>query len=162
MAVHIHPVAIPPRYYKPLGQIAAGWNLTEYLIASIIWHIHDFNGPKEGRLFTYRPMAKQKLDMFKISIKHFAKTKYKDALTAFHQRATDLNTKRNMLIHGLWGRMPKEHKTWKVFFHRDFDDTVLLDRKVMSVDDVKHVAAQVQKLNRDVKKWMAKNRVPPP
>jgi hypothetical protein len=36
MAVDIHPALIPPRFYKPIGRIVAGWNLTEALVASII------------------------------------------------------------------------------------------------------------------------------
>lgn len=162
MAVHIHPVKIPPRYYKPLGQIAAGSNLAEALVSSIIWHVHGIWEPEEGRLFTYRPTAKQRLDLFKVSIKRFAKPSIRDDLKKFVDRATDLNKKRNMLIHGLWGRMPKEHKTWKVFFHQDADDTLFLKREIMTVDQVQKVADQIEQLNRDMKKWMAKHRVPPP
>jgi hypothetical protein len=162
MAVHIHPLKIPPRYYKPLGQIAAGSALAEALISSIIWHIHGIKEPEEGRLFTYRPSAKQRLDLFKVSIKRFAKPSIKNDLKGFHQRATDLNKQRNKFVHGLWGRMPTEDKTWKVFFHHDADDMLWLKREITSVEQVKRVAKQVEQLNRDMKKWMAKNHVPPP
>ena len=67
-----------------------------------------------------------------------------------------------MLIHGLWGRMPKEHKTWKVFFHQDADDMLLLKREIMTTEQVKNIASHIERLNRDMKKWMAMNRVPPP
>ena len=162
MGGHIHPLKIPPRYYKPLGQIAAGSNLGEALISSIIWHILGIKEPEEGRLFTYRPTAKQRLDLFKVSIKRFAKSSYKDDLKRFHERATDLNKQRNKLVHGLWGRMPKERKTWKIFFHQDADDMLLLKREIMTIEQVKRIASQVEQLNRDMKKWMAMNRVPPP
>jgi hypothetical protein len=161
MPVHIHPVKIPPRFYKPLGQIAAGCNLTEALISSIIWHIHGIKNVKRGRLFTYRQNAKPRLDMFKVSITNFADVSMRDALNAFHVRATDINKKRNKYVHGFWGRMPKE-QTWKVFYHYDHGDMILLKREVTTVDDVKKVASQVEQLNRDMKKWMAKNGVPPP
>ena len=36
------------KYYKPIGQIAAGWNLTEALVASIIWHVHKIKSPPVG------------------------------------------------------------------------------------------------------------------
>ena len=162
MAVHIHPLDIPPKYYKPLGQVVAGWNLTEALIASIIWHIHKIKQPEEGRLFTYRPSAAQKLQIFAVSIKRFVKdASIKDELTLLRGRASDLKAKRNMLAHGLWGRMPTQ-TIWKVFYHTETDDMLLLKRKEMNVETVRRIAADVRKLNFDLKKFMSRNGVPPP
>jgi len=42
-------------------------------------------------------------------------------LKRFHDRAAALKIKRNMLAHGLWGRMPRED-IWKVFYQRDTDE----------------------------------------
>lgn len=77
-------------------------------------------------------------------------------------RAADMNSKRNMIVHGLWGRMPKEYKTWKVFCHRGTEDMLLLRRDVMTVDSIAKIAAHINQLNRDLKKWMAQHGVPPP
>ena len=71
MAIHIHPLDLPPRYYKPLGQIVAGWNLTEALVSSIIWHIHKIKSPNMGRLFTYRANSVERLNMLKVSLKNY-------------------------------------------------------------------------------------------
>ena len=163
MAVHIHPLDIPPKYYKPLGQIAAGWNLAEALISSIIWHIHKIKEPERGRLFAYRPTAAQKLGIFRVTIERFVKDPaLKIQLKHLCTRAFSLKDERNMLIHGLWGRMPKQHKTWKVFYHTEVDDMILLKRKEMTTDQVKDVAAKIRKLNFDLKKLMTRIGVPPP
>jgi hypothetical protein len=69
VAVHIHPLDLPPRYYKPIGQIAAVWNLTEALVSSIIWHVHKIKNPPVGRLFTYRQNSAEKLRIFKLTLK---------------------------------------------------------------------------------------------
>ena len=61
MAIHIDPLNIPPRYYKPLGQLVAGWNLTEALISSTIWHLYKIKDPQIGRLLTYRLNSIDKL-----------------------------------------------------------------------------------------------------
>jgi len=57
---------------------------------------------KQGRLFTYRPPAHEKLKIFNVSIKHFAETSKRVDLKRFHDRAAALKIKRNMLAHGLW------------------------------------------------------------
>ena len=162
MAVHIHPLNIPPRYYKPIGQVVVGWNLTEALIASIVWHIHKIRDPKRGRLFTYRPSASEKLNIFIVSAKNFTKDPGQQRqLQSLGSRAKALKSKRNMLAHGLWGRMPKQ-AVWKVFYHREADDAILLRRQELTVDQVKAMAADISALNRDLKAWMSRNGVPPP
>ena len=162
MAVHIHPLDIPPRYYKPIGQIIVGWNLTEALIASIVCHIHGIRDPKRGRLFTYRTSATEKLKIFAVSAEHFLKDPRRQReLDLLRGRAADLKVKRNMLAHGVWGRMPKQ-TVWKIFFHRDTDDAILLRRRELTVDQVKRVAMDIRTLNRDLKKWMSRNGVMPP
>ena len=50
MAGHIHPLKIPTKYYKPIGQVIVGWNLTEALRASIIWKLHKI---KDVRKVTF-------------------------------------------------------------------------------------------------------------
>lgn len=162
MAGHIHPVKIPPRYYRPIGQILAGWNLTEALLSSIVWKIHGITNPKRGRLFTYRPSAREKLNIVNVTLKHFADAAMYHELKGLLDRASSLNTQRNKIAHGLWGRVPGDYKNWKIFYHRSTDDMVLLKREVMSVSDVANIALAVERLNRDLKKWMAKRAIPPP
>lgn len=162
MAVHIHPLDIPPKYYKPIGQVAAGWNLTEALISCTLSHIHRIKDVERGRLLTYRPSAADKLRLLKVTLKQFTKDPLlKKELIVIYDRAMDLKAKRNKLCHGLWGRMPME-KIWKVFYHTEADDMILLKRDVMSLDDVKKIAAQIHALNFDLKKLMARHGVPPP
>src|SRR5437016_1909374 len=106
MAVHIHPLDLPPKYYKPIGQIAAGWNLTEALIQSIIWHFHKIRDPAVGRLFTYRPISVEKLNILKVTTDRFIiDPSIKSSILALHKEANRLRSKRNSIVHGLWGRM---------------------------------------------------------
>jgi len=162
MPVHIHPLDIPPKFYKPIGQLIVGWNLTEAMIASIIWHIHKIKDVREGPLFTYRPSAAEKIRIFSITVKCFInKPNIQKELTSLRDRAAALKTKRNILTHGLWGRMPKQ-TLWKVFYHSETEDMLLLKRKEMTLDDVKLLAKDICALNSDLKKFMTRNRIPPP
>ena len=58
--------------------------------------------------------------------------------------------------------MPKERKTWKVFYLKDTDDTVKLKRDVMTVEQVADIAVRVRALNVKLKKLMTRMGVPPP
>ena len=163
MAIHIHPLDVPPRYYKPLGQIVVGWNLTEQFIQSIIWHFHKIRSPKIGRLFTYRPSSVEKLEMLKVTFEQFvADAAIKKELHDLHSAANKLRPIRNKYAHGFWGRMPTEHKTWKVFYSRGTGDTFLLRRDVAHLQDLKNTAAEVRQLNVRFRRFMQKHGVPPP
>lgn len=163
MAVHIHPLDIPPRFYKPLGQITACWNLTDALISSIIWHVHRIRSPSVGRLFTSRPNSVEKLNIFKVTAdKYVSDPTVSAELLALHKRADKLRGTRNTYIHGLWGRMPNEHQTWKVFYLKGTDDTYTLRRHIVSLADLRAVAADLRQLNVDLKKVMRKIGAPPP
>lgn len=160
MAVHIHPVVIPPRYYRPIGRIAAGWNLTEALISSIIWYLHGITKPEMGRLFTYRLGATAKIKLLDVTLQAY-NPKHAAQLKPMLTRVSDMESKRNDICHGLWGRMPKQ-TVWKLFYSKDTDDMPLLRRKELTPADVTKIADDLDKLNRDLKSWMSRNRVPPP
>ena len=163
MAIHIHPLDLPPRYYKPIGQIAAGWNLTEALVSSIIWHVHKIKSPPVGRLFTSRPNSAEKLRIFKLTLKKYVHDPGIQAqMLKLCGQANHLRNRRNTFIHGLWGRMPNEHKTWKVFYLKDTDDTDFMRREIVTVPQLTAVAAQVRQLNKDLKKLMREIGAPPP
>ncbi len=162
MAIHIHPVDIPPKFYKPLGQIAAGWNLTEALIASTIWHFHKITSPNRGRLFTYRANAMEKLNMFKVTAENFVSNpSHRTAMLKLYREADRLRGKRNTFVHGLWGRMPNQ-STWKVFYHKSTDDTWLLKREIVNLPVLTSLAAEIRQLNKDLKKFMVSIGAPPP
>ena len=164
MAGHIHPLRIPPRYYKPIGQIIVGWNLTEALIANIIWKLHIIKDVRKGRTLIYGLQVAHKLKILAVSAKHFTKSPaIHHELSRLLQRASALHVNRNLLAHGLWGRMPKE-RLWKVFKMQDMDDTLLMIRhevKAMDLDPM-HLAQQIRTLNSVLKKFMTRNRIPPP
>ena len=162
MAVHIHPLDIPSRYYKPIGQITVYWNLTEVLVSSIIWHIHKIKAPNVGRLFTYRLNSVERLKVLKVSIDRVSDASIRDELTGLQKEADKLRGLRNTIIHGLWGRMPKERRTWKVFYLKDTDDTIKLRREVMTVEQLSDIAARGKALNVKLKKVMTRLGVPPP
>ena len=164
MAVHIHPLDIPAQYYAPIGQIVVGWNLTEALISSIIWKLHKIKEVRRGRSLIYGLSAAQKLRVLAVSAKHFTKSPgVDDELKLFAQRAGTLNTQRNLLAHGLWGRMPKE-RLWKVFKMQEMDDEFLMIRKEVRAAELDPalIAREIRSLNSDIKKLMTRNRIPPP
>lgn len=164
MAVHIHPLNIPSRYYAPIGKIIVGWNLTEALISSIIWKLHKIKDVRRGRALIYGLSAAQKLRVLALSAKHFTKSPGIDGeLKLFAQRAGTLNTQRNLLAQGLWGRMPKE-RLWKVFKMQEMDDELLMIRKEVKATELDpvHIAQEIRTLNSDLKKFMTRNRIPPP
>ena len=164
MAVHIHPIEIPPRYYKPIGQIVAGANLTEVLIASIIWRLHKIKDPPTGRLFTYNTDFVEKLRILRVTANRYVPDPViKARLRALYEEANSLRIERNAIVHGLWGRMPKEKQTWKVFqLQKADEETSHLKRKVVHLNDLKNVAARVRILNKDLKKLMRQIGASPP
>jgi hypothetical protein len=163
VAIRIHPVDLPPKYYKPLGQIAAGWNLVEALVSSIIWHVHKIKSPNMGRLFTYRANSVEKLNMFKVTAENYLPNlAHKTKMLKLHKEADRLRGRRNTFVHGLWERMPKEHKIWKVFYLKSTDDTWTLLREVVALSDLTALATQIRQLNKDLKKFMVEIGAPPP
>ncbi|HSQ50540.1 MAG TPA: hypothetical protein VLL94_04655 [Nitrospiraceae bacterium] len=163
MAGHIHPRDIPPRYYKPLGQLVAGWNLTEALLSSIIWHFHKIKDPRVGRLFTYRMSSVERLRVFKLTAeKHVPSPAITDSMRVLRREAETLRGRHNTFVHGLWGRMPNEKKTWKVFFLKDTDHTDLLRREVITLQDLIELAARIRKLNVNLDKFRVQIGAPPP
>ena len=165
MAVHIHPLDIPSRYYKSIGQIIVGWNLTEALIASIIWKLHRIKDVRKGRALIYGLQAGSKLKILAQSAKLFSKTPaMQQQLTQLIGRANTLKDERNLLAHGLWGHMPKEKpKLWKVFKMDALDHGLLLIRKKVTAElDPARIAKEIRTLNSDFKKFMALYRIPPP
>ncbi len=163
MAIHIHPLDLPPRYYKPLGQIVAGWNLTEALVSGIIWHIHKIKNPKMGRLFTYRASSVEKLNMLKVSLENYVSDPaQKTQMLKLQKGANRLRAKRNTFVHGLWGRRRREHKTWKVFYLKSIKDTWLPQRDIVTLPQLTSLPAQIRHLNKDLKKCMREIDAPPP
>lgn len=163
MAGHIHPRKIPSRHYKSIGQIIVGWNLTEALIASIIWKLHKIRDVRKGRALIYGLQAGPKLRILAQSAKLFSKTPVMEQdLFRLMERANTLKDERNLIAHGLWGRMPKE-RLWKVFKMDALDDGLLLIRKKVTTElDPARIAHEILRLNLDFKKFMARNRIPPP
>jgi len=163
MAVHIHPLDLPPKYYKPIGQIAARWNLTEALIAGIIWHVHKIRSPNVGRLFTYRAGSVEKLNMFKVTLENYVSDPaIQIKMLKLHTEADRLRGRRNTFVHGLWGRMPKEHKIWKVFYLKSPAHTFQLKRDTVALPELNSLAAEIRQLNVDLKKLMREMGAPPP
>jgi hypothetical protein len=164
VAGHIHPLKIPARYYKPIGQVIVGWNLTEALMASILWKIYKIKDVKQGRVLIYWLSAANKLKVLAYSAKHFTKSSVIQAeLMQLQKRASDMNVKRNLLAHGLWGRMPKE-RLWKIFKTQESNDDLIMPRQEVTAKglDPVRIVQDIRILNRDLKKFMTRNRIPPP
>jgi hypothetical protein len=81
-------------------------------IKGVIWHIHKIKIAKIGRLFTYRASSVEKLKMFKVTLENYLPDPVRQAqMRKLYIEAKHLRGRRNTFAHGLWGRMPKEHKT---------------------------------------------------
>ena len=161
MAVHIHPRNIPPNYYEQIGRIVLGWNLTECFVCSIIWHLHGISDPRVGRLFTYRLDAIKQIEMLNVTLKKYNQ-QFASELQPWITTISDLRARRNEIVHGLWGRMPEEHETWKMFYHKNYEDMYLLERNVSTRDAIAKIADQIDAINLQIENWMNKNGVPPP
>lgn len=164
MAIHVHPIDLPSPYYRPIGQIAAGSNLTEVLMASIIWHFHGITDPRVGRLFTYHANFVRKLRILEETIDMCVRDEtLKTKLLALHDEADAFRIERNAFVHGLWGHMPNEPNTWKRFDMQKIDKTTfLMNRTVVPLKHLKAIAARVRKLNLDFETLMRENGIPPP
>jgi hypothetical protein len=165
MAVHIHPVDLPIRFYKPIGQLVAGWNLTEALVCSIAWHFHKIKSPPVGRLLIYRHNSVEKLNILLVTAQRFVSEPARQGtLCRLYGEANKIRKARNKIAHGLWGRMPNERSKWKVFYPREENkkDKTLMQRDLITLQDLTDLASRVRKLNKDIKKFMAANKIPPP
>jgi hypothetical protein len=129
-----------------------------------MWRLHKIKDPPTGRLFTYHTDFVEKLRILRVTANRYVPDPdIKAKLRALHGEANSLRKERNAFVHGLWGRMPKEKQTWKVFHLQKADEqTSLLKRKVVPLNDLKTVAARVRKLNKDLKKLMRQIGAPPP
>ena len=58
--------------------------------------------------------------------------------------------------------MPEEHETWKMFYHKNYEDMYLLERNVSTRDAIAKIADQIDAINLQIENWMNKNGVPPP
>jgi hypothetical protein len=164
MAGHIHPPKIPAKYYKPIGQVIVGWNLTEVLMASILWHIYGIKDVKQGRVLIYWLSAANKLKVLAYSAKYFMDSSaIQKELMQLQKRASGMNVKRNLLAHGLWGHMPKD-KLWKVFKTQESNDDLVMPRyEVGSKEcDPVQIAKDILCLNVDLEKFMDQNGISPP
>jgi hypothetical protein len=94
--------------------------------------------------------------------KHVQDQVTRQELLALCSAADKVRKARNKFAHGFWGRMPKQRKTWKVFYAKDPADTYLLKRDVIDLQDLKTTADQVRQLNADLRRFMQKHGVPPP
>jgi hypothetical protein len=83
-------------------------------------------------------------------------------LLTLYREADKLRGRRNTFVHGLWGRMPKERRTWKVFYLTDTEDTYQLKREEVTLHGLNDLDARVRKLNKDLKKLMRQIGAPPP
>jgi hypothetical protein len=164
MVIHEHPIDIPADYYKPLGKIVAGWNLTEALISSIIWHLHGISNPKIGRLFTYKHNSEDKLRIFKETAEKYLPDQSSITtvnMLRLYKKADELRIKRNRFAHGPWGRMPGT-ETWKVFYLNSAKETHLLKREEVTVPKLEELATDVQTLNKDLYAFIHENGIDSP
>ena len=101
--------------------------------------------------------------MFKVTAKNYVPNLvHKTEMLNLYNEANRLRGRCNTFAHGLWGRMPKENKTWKVFYLKSTDDTWLLRREIITFPQLVTLAAQIRQLNKDLKKFMVEIGASPP
>jgi hypothetical protein len=101
--------------------------------------------------------------MLKVTAKNYVSDPVqRSKMLQLHKEADMLRGRRNTFVHGLWGRMPKEHKIWKVFYLKSPEDTWMLKREIVTLPKLTVLAAQIRQLNKDFKKFMREIGAPPP
>jgi hypothetical protein len=164
MALHRHIYKLPSHFYSLVGRVIVEWNLTEALISSIIWKIHRIRDVRRGRTLIYALRPQDKLKISARSAQHFTKSPTKEKeLMDLQRRASACNAQRNLLAHGLWGHMPNA-SLWKVFNMQEMDDSLLMKRREVRTGDLvlEDIVQGIELLNTDFRKFMARNRIPPP
>lgn len=163
MAIHRHHYRLPPKYYEHIGEVVSEWNFTEALISSIIWKLHRISDVRKGRVLIYGLQARDKLRILARSAKFTKSKPISDELMQLQARASRLCNSRNLLAHGLWGHKPNE-KLWKVFKMGDIDEDLLMIRHEVRPEDLQpeKIAKDIRVLNTDLRRFMTRNRIPPP
>lgn len=98
-----HHQTLPALYYRRIGQISHQWNMVEVYLQLIVWHYLDLDY-KQGRLLTYWPGARGKIQIFQALALHWVdEADLKVEIRAIAKQAEMLNVDRNKIVHGIWG-----------------------------------------------------------
>ncbi len=101
--------------------------------------------------------------MLKVTLNNYVHDPAKKAKMLKLQKEADrLRKTRNTFVHGLWGRMRRERKIWKVFYLKSTEHTWLLKREIVTLPQLTSLAAQIRQLNKDLKTFMREIGAPPP
>jgi len=101
--------------------------------------------------------------MLKVTAKNYVSDPVqRSKMLQLHKEADLLRGRRNTFVHGLWGRMPKEHKIWKVFYLKSPEDTWMLKREIVTLPKLTVLSVQIRQLNKNLKRFMREIGAPPP
>jgi hypothetical protein len=156
-----HPLNLPSKFYRPIGEIAYRWNLAEALMLSLCWHFMRLNDPKKARLLTMGMNADRKVQLFEFVIRQWvADPTRKSELGALHKRIDRLRKSRNKIVHGIWGHPPGSPEILKLFSFKDNDERFLPRAEPFSNAQLKAVADDLHKLNRDLRTYSSRIGAP--
>lgn len=158
-----HPLNIPSAYYKPIGQLVVRWGFTELYLQSIIWHVWKIKNVKVARSLTWNLNAVEKVKLFDALsprwIKNLAEQK---ELKELHSEAERLRVKRNQLAHAIWGYVPGKRKEMLMFYLRELDQRISPKASRPTVTEVKKLAADIDALNKRLKRFHRQLGAPTP
>ena len=102
-SVYRHHQKLPALYYRRIGEISHQWNMVEVYLQTIVWHFLDLDY-KRGRLLTYWPGARSKVQIFRaLTLRWIDDPELKDEIRSIAKQADTLNDDRNKIVHGIWG-----------------------------------------------------------
>ncbi len=157
-----HPRNLPAGYYKPIGQLIARWSFTELYLQSVVWHIWRIRDPKVARLLTWDLNAVSKVELFELlAPKWITDLTDQAELKAIAEEAERIRNLRNRVAHGFWGYKPGERKVLRLAFIRR-NNRILPKSEIVTPNDVKKWASDLDKLNVRLKRFHAKLGAPTP
>jgi len=122
--------------------------LCELHLQSLAWHFLKL-GPKEGRVLTHRMSAVDKINLLRaVSKRWITDRAVANEVTVLTRTAERLNSRRNEIVHGLWGAHPSTPKQLELLYIRTDEQKILPHARHLTSDDVKQIASQIRDLDR--------------
>ena len=141
-----HPQSLPATYYGYIGEIEFRWNLVEEHMQTIIWHVMGLDW-KQGRMLTFGSDASQKIDMFRgLALSWIPDPRMQRKITSIANRAETLNTRRNRVVHGVWGYR-SDPKELRLFYIANVKQRIRPKTESKNADDLKVIADDIKILD---------------
>jgi len=141
-----HPQSLSVPYYRHIGEVVFRWNLVEEHMQTIVWHVMGLDW-KQGRMLTFGAEASQKIDMFRgLALKWIPEQRTQKEVTSIANRAETLNTRRNRVVHGVWGYR-SDPKDLSLFHIANLKQRIRPKTVRMTPEDLKKISSDIKALD---------------